>query len=75
MGGNNKKKSFPEKQCDEYSIYKKMLFLSVSTHRMVQNTPFKEQWALEICTTRGRNRLFIGLIAQNVSDGAFYAIF
>lgn len=53
MGGNNKKKSIPEKQCDEYSIYKKMRFLSVRLLRMVQNRSLKEQQTLEICTTRG----------------------
>lgn len=53
MGGNNKKKSIPEKQCDEYSIYKKMHFPSVRLLGMVQNRSLKEQRALENCTTRG----------------------
>jgi hypothetical protein len=37
MGGNNKKKSSPEKQCDGYSICKKRCFASVGIHMMVQN--------------------------------------
>ncbi len=38
MRGNNKKKSSPEKQCDEYSRCKKRHFASVGKQMMEQNT-------------------------------------
>lgn len=38
MGGNNKKKSSPEKQCDGYSRCKKRHFASVGIHMMELNT-------------------------------------
>lgn len=75
MGGNNKKKSSSEMQCDGYSICIKMCFLSIKACMPEQNSSQRRHLALEICPTQRENRLFIGRIVQNVSDRTFYAIF
>lgn len=75
MGGNNKKKSSPETQCDGYSRCIKMHFLSIDYCVPEQNAPQGARLALEICPIQRGNRLFIGRIVQNVSDRTFYAIF
>ncbi len=75
MGGNNKKKSSPETQCDGYSRCIKMHFLSIDNCMAAKNLPLEGRAPLEICSIRRRNRLFIGRIVQNVSDRTFYAIF
>ncbi len=75
MRGNNKKKSSPEKQCDGYSRCIKRYFLSIAERMAEQKFPLEERAPLEICPMSRGNRLFIGRIAQNVSDRTFYAIF
>ncbi|TQO04533.1 UNVERIFIED_ORG: hypothetical protein FHU01_4539 [Citrobacter freundii] len=42
MGGNNKKKSSPETQCDGYSRCIKMHFLSIDNGMLEQNA-FRER--------------------------------
>lgn len=75
MRGNNKKKSSPEKQCDGYSRCIKRYFLSIAERMAEQKFPLEDRAPLEICPMIRGNRLFIGRIAQNVSDRTFYAIF
>ena len=75
MGGNNKKKSSSEMQCDGYSRCIKMCFLSIKAYLPEQNSSQRMYLTLEICPIQRRNRLFIGRIVQNVSDRTFYAIF
>ncbi len=75
MGGNNKKKSSSEMQCDGYSRCIKMCFLSIKAYLPEQNSSQRRHVTLEICPIQRGNRLFIGRIVQNMSDRTFYAIF